>query len=223
MKPRLDASSHTASPVLQVRSVESRERAAGIVGGSTGGAKDAAGPERGRPLSTFRNMGGEWLPMTTQTRRAMAPLALTVSELARASGQDLGTSDWLRVEQDRVNLFADATDDHQWIHVDRDRAAEGPFKTTIAHGYLTLSLVPRLLDELLVVADQVRGTNYGLERVRFTDPVPVGSSIRLAARLSEASVRDDGGVQYKVAIRVEIDGRDRPAMVGESIYLAYAE
>lgn len=152
----------------------------------------------------------------------MEPLTLTVAELAEASGRDLGASDWLRVEQHRVDLFADATDDHQWIHVDPERAAAGPFGSTIAHGYLTLSLVPRLLEQLLAVSDQVRGTNYGLERVRFTNPVPVGSSIRLAARMAEARRRDDGGVQYKVALRVEIDGHERPAMVGESIYLAYA-
>jgi len=153
----------------------------------------------------------------------MEPLTLTVAELAEATGRDLGASDWLVVDQGRVDLFADATDDHQWIHVDPERAADGPFGTTIAHGYLTLALVPRLLDQLLAVSDQVRGTNYGLERVRFTSPVPVGSAIRLAAQLSEARRRDDGGVQFKVALRVEIQGHERPAMVGESIYLAYAE
>lgn len=152
----------------------------------------------------------------------MNPLALTIAELAASENRNLGTSDWLVVDQPRVDTFADATDDHQWIHVDPDRAAAGPFGTTIAHGYLTLALVPRLLEQLLVVSDQARGTNYGLERVRFTCPVPVGSAIRLAAELAEARLRDDGGVQYKVAVRVEVRGQERPAMVGESIYLAYA-
>jgi acyl dehydratase len=151
----------------------------------------------------------------------MERLTLTVAELAEAGGRDLGSSDWFPVEQPRVDLFADATDDHQWIHVDPARAADGPFGTTIAHGYLTLSLVPRLLEQLLTVSDQVRGTNYGLERVRFTNPVPVGSSIRLVAQVAQARRRDDGGVQYAIALRVEIDGQERPAMVGESIYLAY--
>lgn len=153
----------------------------------------------------------------------MELLTLTVAELAEAGGRDLGVSDWLRVDQRRVGLFAHATDDHQWIHVDPERAAAGPFGRTIAHGYLTLSLVPRLLEQLLVVSDQVRGANYGLERVRFTSPVPVGSSIRLAAQLAEAQRREDGGVQFRITIRVEIDGQERPAMVGESIYLAYAD
>ena len=87
----------------------------------------------------------------------------------------LGQSDWLPIDQERVNGFADVTEDHQWIHVDQERAAQGPFGTTIAHGYLTLSLVPRLLEEVFVVTDQVRGTNYGIDRARFTSPVPVGS------------------------------------------------
>lgn len=151
----------------------------------------------------------------------MEALALTVAELSVSENRDLGRSDWLVVDQPRVDTFADATNDHQWIHVDLDRAAAGPFGTTIAHGYLTLALVPRLLDQLLVVSDEARGTNYGLERVRFTSPVRVGSAIRLAAELVEAKLREDGGVRYKVAVRVEVRGQERPAMVGESIYLTY--
>lgn len=151
----------------------------------------------------------------------MTPLVLTVAELAASENRDLGSSGWLVLDQARVDTFADATDDHQWIHVDPDQAAAGPFGTTIAHGYLTLALVPRLLEQLLVVADQARGANYGLERVRFTNPVPVGSSVRLAAELTDARLREDSGVQYRVAVRVEVQGQERPAMVGESIYLAY--
>ncbi|MCE4267563.1 MaoC family dehydratase [Rhodococcus sp. MS16] len=151
------------------------------------------------------------------------PLRLTVFELAQLGAHDLGTTEWLSIRQGRVTTFADATDDHQWIHVDPERAASGPFGTTIAHGYLTLSLLPRMLDKLLEVTDQVRGTNYGLDRVRFTNPVPVDSEIRLAAELMETRRREDGGVRYTVSFRVELNGQDRPAMIGQSIYLTYAE
>jgi acyl dehydratase len=148
-------------------------------------------------------------------------LEITVAELAEARDLDLGVSDWLELTQDRVDTFADATNDRQWIHVDAERAAEGPFGVTIAHGYLTLSLVPFLFKQLLVITDQGRGTNYGLESVRFTSVVPVGAEVRLAASVSESTRRDDGGVQYRVALRIEILGQERPAMVGESIYLTY--
>ncbi|MBS9375205.1 MaoC family dehydratase [Rhodococcus sp. B50] len=152
----------------------------------------------------------------------MPTLTTTVEELAAFGQHDFGCTDWMRIEQQRVDTFADATDDHQWIHVDPQLASSGPLGSTIAHGYLTLSLVPRLLDQLLTISDQVRGTNYGMDRVRFTSPVPVGSEIRLAAHLTEARVRGDGGVRYRIAVRVELRGQERPAMVGESIYLAYA-
>jgi acyl dehydratase len=148
-------------------------------------------------------------------------LEITVAELAEADGLDLGASPWQPMEQRRVDTFADATDDHQWIHVDPERAAEGPFGGTIAHGYLTLSLVPSLLKQLMRITDHGRGTNYGLDKVRFTAPVPVGSELRLVASVSESRRRDDGGVQYKVALTVEIKGQGRPAMVAESIYLTY--
>ena len=148
-------------------------------------------------------------------------LEITVAELADAKDLDLGATPWRPVEQQRVDTFADATDDHQWIHVDPERAASGPFGTTIAHGYLTLSLVPSLLKDLMTITDHGRGTNYGLEKVRFTSPVPVGSEIRMVASIAESTRRDDGGVQYRVALKVEIKGQERPAMVGESIYLTY--
>lgn len=149
-------------------------------------------------------------------------LTTTIGELAAAGPRDLGATGWFAVDQERVNTFADATDDHQWIHVDPERAAAGPFGGTIAHGYLSLALVPRLLGELLTITDQVRGTNYGLDRVRFTSPVPVGGAVRLVARLTEVEGRPDGGVRYRVAVRLELRGQERPAMVGEAIYLAYA-
>ena len=119
---------------------------------------------------------------------------VTVAELRGLGQTDLGESGWLVIDQDRVNGFADVTEDHQWIHVDGERAAQGPFGTTIAHGYLTLSLVPRLLEEVVVVTDQVRGTNYGIDRARFTSPVPVGSRVRLRGRLLDARSRPDGGL-----------------------------
>ncbi|MGW4340362.1 MaoC family dehydratase [Rhodococcus koreensis] len=153
----------------------------------------------------------------------MTPLQITVAELARLGKRDLGATEWLTIDQNRVNLFADATDDHQWIHVDPHRAVSGPFGTTIAHGYLTLSLLPRQLEQLLQVTDQVRGTNYGIDRMRFTSPVLVGAEIRLVAELADTHLRDDGGVQYKVTVRIELRGQARPVMVGESIYLAYAK
>ncbi len=146
---------------------------------------------------------------------------ITVAELAEVDDLDLGATPWRAVRQDRVDTFADATDDHQWIHVDPERAAEGPFGGTIAHGYLTLSLVPSLLKQLMTITDHGRGTNYGLEKVRFTAPVPVGAEIRLAARIPGARRRDDGGVQYRVALTIEIKGRERPALVGETIYVTY--
>lgn len=146
---------------------------------------------------------------------------ITVAELAEAMDLDLGSSPWRTIDQGRVDTFADATDDHQWIHVDPDRAADGPFGGTIAHGYLTLSLVPAMLKELMTITDHGRGTNYGLEKVRFTSPVPVGAEVRLSATIPESTRRDDGGVQYRVALTIEVKGQERPAMVGESIYLTY--
>ena len=146
---------------------------------------------------------------------------VTVEELRGLGETPLGESDWLVIDQDRVNGFADVTDDHQWIHIDQERAAQGPFGTTIAHGYLTLSLIPRLLKELLVVTDQVRGTNYGIDRARFTSPVPVGSRVRLSGCLVEVRPRPDGGLLYKVGVELQVDGQERPALVAETIYLAY--
>lgn len=151
----------------------------------------------------------------------MPNLTVTVDELRRLGQTDLGWSAWLPVEQARVDLFADATEDHQWIHVDPDRAARGPFGTTIAHGYLTLSLIPFLLEDLLTVSDQVRGTNYGIDRARFTSPVRVGSRVRMKGQLLSVQERPDGGLQYKVGVEVHIEGQERPALIGELVYLAY--
>jgi acyl dehydratase len=142
---------------------------------------------------------------------------LTIDELEHAGERDLGTSSWVRIEQRAINLFAEATGDHQWIHVDPEAAAKGPFGTTIAHGYLTLSLLPALLSEVLRVTDARMGVNYGIERVRFTAPVPSGSEVRLGARLVSAERRGEG-VLYHVGVEIEIRGGEKPALVGEVVY-----
>ncbi|MEV0741965.1 MaoC family dehydratase [Streptomyces sp. NPDC050549] len=144
-----------------------------------------------------------------------------LDELKKLAGSDLGTSEWIEVTQERINTFADATGDHQWIHVDPDRAAAGPFGAPIAHGYLTLSLFIPLFTELLDVEGVSTKVNYGLNKVRFPAPVTVGSRIRLAARL--ASVEDvPGGVQIAVDGTIEIDGGPKPAAVLQSLSRFYA-
>ncbi|MGW2741609.1 MaoC family dehydratase [Streptomyces sp. NPDC001450] len=144
-----------------------------------------------------------------------------LDELKKLAGSDLGTSEWIEVTQERIDTFADATGDHQWIHVDPERAKEGPFGAPIAHGYLTLSLFIPLFTELLDVQGVTTKVNYGLNKVRFPAPVKVGSRIRLAARL--ASVEDvPGGVQIAVDGTVEIDGGGKPAAVLQSLSRFYA-
>lgn len=148
-------------------------------------------------------------------------LQLTLRDIAEAKGLDLGRTQWRTIDQARIDGFAEHTNDKQWIHVDPERAASGPFHGTIAHGYLTLSLVPSFLVELVTITDLERGVNYGLEKVRFTAPVPVGSQVRLKAAIDHAQRRDDGGVQYTVSFSLECQGQDRPALVGQSVYLGY--
>ena len=143
-----------------------------------------------------------------------------IDELKGLVGQDLGNSEWLEISQERVNTFADATDDHQWIHVDVEKAKAGPFGGPIAHGYLTLSLVIPLFNELLKVDGVKMGVNYGLEKVRFPHPVPVGSKIRLNAKV--VSVEDvPGGTQSTFDFTVEIDGVAKPACVARTVYRQY--
>jgi acyl dehydratase/putative sterol carrier protein len=144
---------------------------------------------------------------------------LTLQELVSTEERDLGASPWVKIEQERVNQFADATGDHQWIHVDPEAAKAGPFGGTIAHGYLSLSLLPWLLGDLIRVPDAQMGVNYGIERLRFTSPVPVGSEVRLTARLLSSEPKGDG-ILYKVGVTIEIKGQEKPAMVGEVLYLA---
>jgi acyl dehydratase len=152
----------------------------------------------------------------------MANVTVSVEELSTLGETDLGWSEWLTIDQDRIDGFATATEDHQWIHVDVERAAAGPFGATIAHGYLTLSLVPRLLEDLLKISDEGRGTNYGVDRARFTSPVCVGSRVRLRGRLVSVDRRKDEGLQYKVAVEIHAEGADRPALVAEVVYLSYS-
>ncbi|MGV4981006.1 MaoC family dehydratase [Streptomyces sp. NPDC001709] len=144
-----------------------------------------------------------------------------LDELKKLAGTDLGTSEWLEVTQERIDTFADATGDHQWIHTDPERAAQGPFGAPIAHGYLTLSLFIPLFTHLLDVQGVTTKVNYGLNKVRFPAPVKVGSRIRLAARL--ASVEDvPGGVQITVDGTIEVDGGTKPAAVLQSLSRFYA-
>jgi len=144
-----------------------------------------------------------------------------LTELKAKAGTDLGHSDWLEITQDRVNAFAGATDDHQWIHVDPERAKAGPFGRTIAHGYLTLSLLIPLFNELLVVEGVGMAVNYGLNKVRFPAPVPVGAKIRLAGRLAEVEDVAGGGVQLLADFTVEVDGGSKPACVAQAVYRFY--
>ncbi|TDU31151.1 acyl dehydratase [Panacagrimonas perspica] len=143
----------------------------------------------------------------------------TDSVLSRV-GQELGVSQWLTIDQARVNLFADATDDHQWIHVDPKRAKDGPFGATIAHGYLTLSLVSRFMPELLELRMRM-GVNYGTDKVRFPAPVKVGDRIRAHALLVSADVTRDGGIQANIRVTVEIENGDKPGCVADTIARYY--
>jgi acyl dehydratase len=139
-----------------------------------------------------------------------------LDEFVAAEGSQLGPTDWMEVTQDRVNLFADATDDRQWIHVDPERAAKGPYGGTIAHGLLTLSLVPHFMHQLYAVENITMAINYGYNKVRFITPVPVGAKIRARAEISSIA-RLDGAIQATMTATVEIEGADKPAAVVESI------
>ncbi|HZG02456.1 MAG TPA: MaoC family dehydratase [Streptomyces sp.] len=145
----------------------------------------------------------------------------TVDELRAAVGEELGTSDWLEVDQKRIDLFADATGDHQWIHVDPGKAAAGPFGTTIAHGYLTLSLLPVLVPQLLRVEGVRMGINYGLNKVRFPSPVPVGSRLRATGRITEVTPVSEDCAQLTMQVTVEREGGGKPVCVAESVVRYY--
>ncbi len=144
----------------------------------------------------------------------------TLDDLRAAVGTELGTSDWIPIDQDRVDRFAEATGDHQWIHTDPERAAAGPFGTTIAHGFLTLSLLPVIAGSVLQVDGVRMGVNYGTDKVRFPAAVPVGSRVR--GRVELVGVTDvPGGVQVVTRVTVERDGGDKPVCVAESVSRLY--
>jgi acyl dehydratase len=147
----------------------------------------------------------------------MATVFATPRDLLGAVGKPLGVSDWLEIRQERIDGFADATGDHQWIHVDTERAKRGPFGKTIAHGYLTLSLVNCFLPQLIEVRGISMGVNYGCDKVRFPAPVPVGSRVRGVGQLVAAEEVKGGAVQATVRVTVEIEGSDRPACVVDTI------
>jgi len=142
----------------------------------------------------------------------------SLDEFVAATGEELGASEWHEITQQQVNAFADATGDHQWIHVDPERAASGPFGTTIAHGYLTLSLLPVFMTEIFRIENLAMGINYGLDRVRFPAPVPVGSKIRARATLSEVR-QTERGVLAHVRITVEVEGQTKAACIADSLSL----
>jgi acyl dehydratase len=145
---------------------------------------------------------------------------LTLAELEASEERDLGTSEWQTIDQKQIDLFAEATHDHQWIHVDPEAAKQGPFGTTVAHGYLSLSMLPYFLSQVMSVSDARMGINYGTEKIRFTAPVPVGSQVRLKAALRSSERRGEG-VLYRIGVEVEIRDSEKPALVGEVLYLVF--
>ena len=145
-----------------------------------------------------------------------------LADLKALVGEELATSDWFPITQERIDTFAEATGDHQWIHVDPERAAKGPFGTTIAHGFLTLSMLPLFLESSVDIRDVKMGVNYGLNRVRFTSPVPVGSELRARIRLKAFDELPDGGVQMTTEVTIERKGSDKPVCVAETIARRYA-
>ena len=145
----------------------------------------------------------------------------TLSELAACTGQEVAVSDWITITQQQVNLFAEATGDHQWIHVDPDKARAGPFGGPIAHGFLTLSLLPRFFESSFEIAGSRMGVNYGLNKVRFTAPVPVGSRLRAHMKLLAAEPIEPGGMQMIWQVTVECEGLAKPVCIAESIVRRY--
>ncbi|WP_349829056.1 MaoC family dehydratase [Brevibacterium litoralis] len=140
------------------------------------------------------------------------------AELETLVGQELGASEWTQITQEQINLFADATGDHQWIHIDEEKAKAGPFGTTIAHGFLTLSLLPALGAQITDIQGMKMKINYGLNKVRFATPVPAGSKVRVVSTLKEV-VRKESGIQVVQTNVIEVEGKDRPACVAEAVTL----
>ena len=146
---------------------------------------------------------------------------IPLDELSTHIGDHVGYSPWHEVTQDQINKFADATGDHQWIHVDPERAKSGPFGTAIAHGYLTLSLAPYLLPQLWQVSGMSMGVNYGLNKLRFLSPVPVGSKLRVGATIADVE-EIKGGAQVTLDLTFEVEGSDKPACVAQAVFRYYA-
>ncbi|HEX5738240.1 MAG TPA: MaoC family dehydratase [Hydrogenophaga sp.] len=146
----------------------------------------------------------------------------TLADLAACVGQEVAVSDWVTITQEQVNLFAQATGDHQWIHVDVERSKQGPFGATIAHGFLTLSLLPVFFESAMDVTQSRMGVNYGLNKVRFTAPVPVGSRLRAHMTLLASEPIENHGIQMTWSVRVEREGVEKPVCVAESLVRHYA-
>lgn len=152
-------------------------------------------------------------------------LTIDVNDLQASIGQDCGTSDWFEIDQQRINDFADVTQDHQFIHVDPEKAKHSPFGGTIAHGYLTLSLLAYFMQSGGVgvdVPNKTMGVNYGLDKLRFLQPVPSGSRVRASAKLAEATEKNPGQYLFKMLVTVEIEGAEKPALVAETLTMVFA-
>jgi acyl dehydratase len=145
----------------------------------------------------------------------------TLSDLAACTGQEVAVSDWITITQQQVNLFAEATGDHQWIHVDPEKARAGPFGAPVAHGFLTLSLLPKFFESSFEILGSRLGVNYGLNKVRFTAPVPVGSRLRARMTLLASEPIDNAGLQMTWQVTVEREGADKPVCVAESVVRRY--
>jgi acyl dehydratase len=145
-----------------------------------------------------------------------------LADLLPLVGEEIATSDWITITQQQVNQFAEATGDHQWIHVDVERAKQGPFGAPIAHGFLTLSLLPRFVESAIEVLDTKMGVNYGLNKVRFTAPVPVGSRLRARIQLLACEDIGNGGYQMTWRVTMEREGSEKPVCVAESLTRRYA-
>ncbi|WP_445184998.1 MaoC family dehydratase [Pseudonocardia sp. Cha107L01] len=154
--------------------------------------------------------------------RSVTTVATGIEELKALAGSDLGATAWREITQGRVDTFADATDDHQWIHVDAERARTGPFGTTIVHGYLTLSLIIPLFGELLEIRGTSMSVNYGLDKVRFPSPVPVGGRIRLRGAVDSVDEVGGNGVQMALTFQIEVEGSAKPACVAQALFRHYA-
>ncbi|NUN13153.1 MAG: MaoC family dehydratase [Myxococcales bacterium] len=150
-----------------------------------------------------------------------AKIVQGTAELRTLAGQELGVSDWMTISQQQITAFADATLDHQWIHINPERAAkESPFGTTIAHGYLTLSLIPHLLEQIVAIRGVSMAVNYGLNKLRFTQPVPSGARVRLRVNLEDVADMPKG-VQCQLQCTVEVEGNPKPAMVAQIVFLYF--